>query len=78
MAGLSTSGESTFIRKLIFHSAEMISPPPWSIAYFYGEYSDKVRELQQQHSATPEVQVISGLPTDDQLKQLEKLARHPG
>jgi hypothetical protein len=73
VAGPSTSGKSTFIRKLISHSAEMISPPPRSIAYFYGEYSDMVRELQQ-HSTSPEVQVLSGLPTDEQLKRLEKPA----
>jgi len=72
VAGPSTSGKSTFIRKLIIHSAEMISPPPRSIAYFYGEYSDMVRELQ--HSTTPEVQVMAGLPSDDQLKLLEKPA----
>lgn len=77
VAGPSTSGKSTFIRKLITHSAEMISPPPRSIVYFYGEYSDMVRELQQQqqqHSTAPEVQVMSGLPTDEQLKQLQKPA----
>lgn len=76
VAGPSTSGKSTFIKKLIAHSAEMISPPPKTIAYFYGEYSEMVGELQREQSdgGKSEIQVASGLPSEEQLKQLEKPA----
>lgn len=73
VAGPSTSGKSTFIRKLIAHSAELIDPPPKSIAYYYGEYTDMVRDLQQLASQESII-VAAGLPSEEQLKQLEKPA----
>lgn len=74
VAGPSSSGKSTFIKKLIAHSDEMIHPSPKSIAYFYGEYSDMVRELQQQPDDDKAIQIVAGVPTEEQLKQLKKPA----
>jgi hypothetical protein len=69
LAGPSTSGKSTFVRRLIKWSSEMCDPPPHSIAYFYGEYNPLVGELQRSG-----VQVCAGAPTEEQLKQLPKPA----
>lgn len=65
ISGPSSSGKSTFIRKLIAHSAELIEPDPQCIAYFYGQYSSLVPDLQKAG-----VLVQAGVPTDEMLKRL--------
>lgn len=69
LAGPSSSGKSTFIRKLIDQSAQLIYPPPKSILYAYGEYSALVTELQRQG-----INVYAGVPPDELIQQQPKPA----
>ena len=69
VAGPSSSGKSTFIRKLIANASQMIIPAPASVGYFYGQYNSLVPELQRAG-----VDVFAGSPSDEQLKSLPKPA----
>jgi hypothetical protein len=67
IAGPSTSGKSTIVQKIIQQADQIIEPSPRSIAYFYGEYNSLVPLLQKIG-----VQVKAGVPSEDDIKLLEK------
>nr|CAD2188044.1 unnamed protein product [Meloidogyne enterolobii] len=69
ISGPSSTGKSTFVRKLISNSDQLIEPIPKSILYCYGEYNSLVPELQRAG-----VSVYSGVPPEDLIKKLEEPA----
>jgi hypothetical protein len=69
IAGPSTSGKSSIVEKIIHSASSLINPPPESISYFYGQYNSLVPQLQQAG-----INVVSGVPTEEQLTSLPKPA----
>nr|CAD2174361.1 unnamed protein product [Meloidogyne enterolobii]CAD2184449.1 unnamed protein product [Meloidogyne enterolobii]CAD2186319.1 unnamed protein product [Meloidogyne enterolobii]CAD2189592.1 unnamed protein product [Meloidogyne enterolobii]CAD2190033.1 unnamed protein product [Meloidogyne enterolobii] len=67
ISGPSSTGKSTFVRKLISNSDQLIEPIPKSILYCYGEYNSLVPELQRAG-----VSVYSGVPPEDLIKKQEQ------
>nr|CAD2164245.1 unnamed protein product [Meloidogyne enterolobii] len=67
ISGPSSTGKSTFVRKLISNSDQLIDPIPKSILYCYGEYNSLVPELQRVG-----ISVYAGVPPEDLIKKQEK------
>src|SRR4051812_11942998 len=67
LSGPTGSGKTYFIMRLLKYRDSMISPPPASVLFCYGEYDDHVVQLQQEG-----ITVCSGLPTDEMLAECEK------
>lgn len=67
IAGPSSSGKSTFLLKFIAQSADLITPPPRSIVYAFGEMSTMVPQLQKSG-----VSVFDGVPPEEYIKRQPK------
>ncbi|KAF7636007.1 hypothetical protein Mgra_00004588 [Meloidogyne graminicola] len=67
ISGPSSSGKTTFLLKFISESNELIYPKPKSILYCFGEMNMLVPVLQKSG-----VNVLSGVPSEEQIKNLPK------
>ena len=69
IGGPSSSGKTQLCLKLLEHSSEIFEPPPKSILYAYGQFSQVVPYLE-----SIGVQTCQGPPSDEQISKLEKPA----
>nr|CAD2197103.1 unnamed protein product [Meloidogyne enterolobii] len=67
ISGPSSSGKTTFLLKFITESKELIHPSPKSIVYCFGEMNSIIPLLQKAG-----VNVISGIPNEEQIKNFPK------
>ncbi|KAI1695147.1 hypothetical protein DdX_19747 [Ditylenchus destructor] len=67
LSGPTGSGKTTLLLKLLKCRDSMITPPPTSILFCYGEFDNHVVQLQQEG-----ITVCSGLPSDQMLSECEK------
>ncbi|KAI1691281.1 hypothetical protein DdX_21977 [Ditylenchus destructor] len=67
LSGPTGSGKTTLLMKLLTNRDSMITPPPASVLFCYGEFDNHVVQLQQEG-----ITVCSGLPTDQMLRECEK------
>ncbi|KAI1701179.1 hypothetical protein DdX_16266 [Ditylenchus destructor] len=67
LSGPTGSGKTTLLMKLLKCRDSMITPPPTSILFCYGEFDNHMVQLQQEG-----ITVCSGLPSDQMLSECEK------
>jgi hypothetical protein len=70
IAGQSGSGKTTLLLKLIEKQKEIISEPPKSILYAYGNYNSSIPKLQKIQG----IRVHAGIPSDELLDTLPRPA----
>lgn len=67
VSGSSSSGKTQWVLRFLRNAREMITPPPASILYCYGEYSTAVPTVERMG-----IRTCAGVPTDDQLDANER------
>ncbi|KAI1698820.1 hypothetical protein DdX_17695 [Ditylenchus destructor] len=67
LSGPTGSGKTTLLMKLLKCRDSMITPPPTSVLFCYGEFDNHVVQLQQEG-----ITVCSGLPSDQMLSECDK------
>lgn len=67
IGGPSSSGKTTFVKRLLHHYKDMFDPVPLEIVYCYGEYGAHVPELEREG-----IQTFSGPPDEELLSKPSK------
>ena len=67
LAGSTSSGKTTFVRRLLDNLYRMTSEEPGKILYCYGAFQPLYEEIKKDH---PDVTFIEGLPCRDDMEQL--------
>ena len=58
VAGPTGSGKTTFVRRLLSHLDELVSPPPQKVTWYYGEW-------QPEYAQVEGVEFVEGLPSGE-------------
>jgi hypothetical protein len=66
VSGPSSSGKTQLVLRLLENADKMFDPPPKAILWAYGEYTDKIAELQRKgyhiHQGVPSDEIVSKMP----------------
>ena len=61
VAGMTGSGKTVWVRNLLEHATEMISPPPQGIIWYYSQWQPAYERMQL---SVPGIELVKGIPTD--------------
>ena len=72
-AGGTGSGKTRWVRTLLERGREFIDPPPERVYWYYSEFQPDYQALQQ---VLPNIEFIKGLPSEEEIQQLDKNLRN--
>lgn len=73
ISGITNSGKTTFVKRLLENKNDMFDPKPLNVTYFYGQFQNTFNEMEQD---MPFIQFEQGLPDQDKIIELSNPDTH--